>query len=227
MYGHLVTVKVSVESGTGERVQVNGTAFNQRYLEGLNTQAMQCRRTVEQHRALFADIFQHIPHFGALAIDHAFGALDVVGVIKFNQAAHDKGLEEFQGHLLGQTALVQLQSRPNHDDGTARVVDAFTQQVAAETTLLALEHIAQALQLTLAAAANRTATAAIVDQTINRFLQHALFVAHDHIWRAQLHQPVQAIVAVDHTAIEIVEIAGGKTTTIKLHHRAQVGRDHR
>ena len=92
---HLVTVKVSVEGGTGERVQVDGTAFNQRDLKGLNTQAVQRRRTVEQHRALFADIFQHIPHLGALAINHAFGALDVVGVVKFNQAAHDKGLEEF------------------------------------------------------------------------------------------------------------------------------------
>ena len=34
---------------------------------------------------------------------------------------------------------------------------------------------------------------------------------------------MEAIVAVDHTAIEIVEIASGKTTAIELYHRAQVG----
>ena len=122
---------------------------------------------------------------------------------------------------------MQLQRWPNHDDGTAGVVDTLTQQVAAETALLALEHVAQALQFALTAAADGATTAPIIHQTINGFLQHALFVAHDDIGCAQLHQAVEAVVAVDHAAIEIVQIAGRKTATIKLHHGAQIRRDDR
>ena len=36
---------------------------------------------------------------------------------------------------------------------------------------------------------------------------------------------MEAVVAVDDTAVEIVQVTGGKTTTIQLHHRAQIGRD--
>ena len=43
----------------------------------------------------------------------------------------------------------------------------------------------------------------------------------------QFQQPLEAVVAVDDAPIEIVEIGGGKTAAVELHHRAQFGRDHR
>ena len=128
---------------------------------------------------------------------------------------------------LGQTALVQLELGTNHDHRAAGIIHALAQQVAAEAAFLAFEHIAQRFQLAAAAAGKRFAALRVVDQGVDRFLQHALFVAHDHIRRAQLEQALETVVAVDHPAVEIVQVGGGKATTIQLHHRAQVGRDDR
>ena len=78
-----------------------------------------------------------------LAIDHALGALDVLRVVEIDQALHDERLEQLERHGLGQTALVQLELRADHDDRTAGVVDALAEQVLAEAALLALEHVAR------------------------------------------------------------------------------------
>jgi hypothetical protein len=59
------------------------------------------------------------------------------------------------------------------------------------------------------------------------FLQHALLVAHDDVGRAQLHQPLQAVVAVDDAAVEVVEVGGREAAAVERHQRAQVGRDDR
>ncbi len=123
-------------------MKLDGAAFDQHDLEGLDAQAMQGRRTVEQHRALVADLLEHVPHFGRHAVDHALGALDVVRIVVLHQPAHDEGLEELERHLLGQTALVQLERRADHDDRAAGIVDALAEQVAAEAALLALEQVA-------------------------------------------------------------------------------------
>ena len=52
-------------------------------------------------------------------------------------------LEQLDRHLLGQTALVHLQLRTHHDHGTTGVVDALTEQVLTEATLLAFDDVAQ------------------------------------------------------------------------------------
>ena len=64
-------------------------------------------------------------------------------IAQFFQAANNKWLEQYKRHFLGQPALGELQFRPDHDDGTARVIDTFAKQVLAETAALALEHVAQ------------------------------------------------------------------------------------
>jgi hypothetical protein len=71
------------------------------------------------------------------------------------------------------------------------------------------------------------AAAAVVEQGIDGFLQHPLFVADDDVRRAQFHQPLQAVVPVDHAAVEIVEVGRRETAAIERHQRAQVRRDHR
>ena len=57
---------------------------------------------------LFDDIFQHIPYLGLQALYHLLCILDVVGGAVGNQLLHYEGLEQLDGHLLGQTALVDL-----------------------------------------------------------------------------------------------------------------------
>ena len=118
-----------------------------------------------------------------------------------------------------------MSSRTGHDHRTARIVDALAEQVLAEAALLALEHVGQRLQRTLVGTGDHAAAAAVVEQRINGFLQHALFVADDDVRRAQFDQALQAVVAVDHAAIEIVEIRGRKAATVERHQRAQFGRE--
>jgi hypothetical protein len=96
----------------------------------------------------------------------------------------DERLEELERHGLGQAALVQLELRTHHDDRTARVVHALAEQVLTEPALLALEHVGERLERTLAAATDGLGAAAVVEQRVDRFLQHALLVAQDDFRRA-------------------------------------------
>src|SRR4029079_6480518 len=68
---------------------------------------------------------------------------------------------------------------------------------------------------------------AVIEQRVDRLLQHPLFVADDDVGRTQLDQPLQTVVTVDDSTIEIVEIGRGEAATIKRHQRPQVGRDYR
>ena len=50
MHGHLVAVEVGVERRADQRVKLNRRPFDQDRLEGLNAQAVERRRPVEEHR---------------------------------------------------------------------------------------------------------------------------------------------------------------------------------
>ena len=227
VHSHLVTIEVSVERCTRQWVQLQSLTLNELRLKRLNTQAVQGWCTVQQNRVLSDDLFKNIPHRRAETLNHTLSCLDVLSVVQINQALHHERLKQLKRHLLRQTTLVQLQLRTNHDDRTARVVNTLTQQVLTETTLLTLEHVRQRLQRAVTRASLRAATATVVKQRVNRLLQHALLVVHDDLWSAQIHETLQAVVAVDHTTVEVVEVRGSETATIKLNHRAQLRRNHR
>jgi hypothetical protein len=78
--------------------------------------------------------------------------------------------------------------RADHDHRTPGVVDALPEQVLAEAALLALEHIAQRLEGAVARTADRPAAPSVVEQCIDRFLQHALLVADDDLGCIQVQQ---------------------------------------
>ena len=160
---HLVTVEVGVISGTYQRMQLNSTALGQNRLKGLNAQSVQSRCTVQEYGMLFNNILQNIPNLGLSTLNLAFCALDVGSNPASNQALHNEGLEQLQCHFLGQAALMHFQFRAYYDYGTARIVNTFTQKVLTETTLLALQHIGQGLQGTVAGASYRAATTTIID----------------------------------------------------------------
>jgi hypothetical protein len=227
VHGHLVAVEVGVEGLADQRVDLDGLALDQHRLEGLDAQAVQGRGPVEQHRVLADDLLEHVPDLGPGPLDHALGRLDVLGVGQVDQPLHHERLEQLQGHLLGQPALVQLQLGADHDDRAARVVDPLAEQVLAEAALLALEHVGQALEGPVARAGDRAAAAAVVEQRVDGLLEHALLVVDDDLGRAQVQQPLEAVVAVDDPPVQVVEVAGGEPAAVQLHHRAQVGRDHR
>lgn len=66
MHGHLVAVEVGVERGADQRVQLDRLALDQLRLERLDTEAVQRRRAVQQHRMLADHLIEDIPHFRLL-----------------------------------------------------------------------------------------------------------------------------------------------------------------
>src|SRR5438128_418240 len=188
---------------------------------------MECGRAIEEDGVTARDLFENVPDFGRLPLDHLLGRANGVDIAEFFEPTDDERLEEHQRHLLGQAALMQLELRPDHDDGTARVIDTFAEQVLAEAATLAFEHIAQGLERAIACAGHGAAMASIIEQGIDRFLEHALFVADDHFRRFELEQVLQPIIPVDDATIEIVEIGGSEAATFERDERTEVRRNHR
>ncbi len=188
---------------------------------------MQRRGAVEQHRVLADDLFEHVPHLGTLLLDHLLGLLDGGDELPLLELVVDERLEQLERHLLGQPALVQAQLGADDDDRTAGVVDALAEQVLAEAPLLALQGVGQRLERAVVGAAQHAAAAAVVEQRVDRFLEHPLLVADDDVRRLQLDQLLEPVVAVDDAAIEVVEVRGREAAAVERHQRAQLGRDDR
>ena len=225
--GHLIAVEVGVERGAGQRMQLDGLAFDQHGLEGLNSQTVQRGSAVQQNGVILDDFFEDVPHHRVLLLDQFLGLLDGGAMAALFQAMIDERLEQLQRHLLGKSALVQLQFGTDHDDGAAGVIDALAEQVLTETALLAFERIGERLERAVVRAAQHAATAAVIEQRVDGFLQHALFVAHDHVRRVQLDQLLETIVAVDDAAVQIVQIGGREAAAIERNQGAQLRRNHR
>ncbi len=117
---------------------------------------------------------------------------------------------------------MDLEVRTNHDDGTTGVVNTLTQQVLAETPLLALQVVTQGLQGTVTGTRNRAATATVIKERVNGFLQHTLFVVDDDLGGTKIKQTLQPVIAVDNASVQVVQVTRRKAPTIQLHHRAQV-----
>src|SRR5258708_39551161 len=121
-----------------------------------------------EHRGMFADdVFQDVPNDGFLLLDHFLSLLDGGAMALRFELVVDKRLEELERHLLGQTALVKLQLRADHDDGAAGVVHALAEEVLAETPLLALERIAERLERAVVGSAQYAAAPAVVGQRVD------------------------------------------------------------
>ena len=195
--------------------------------EGLDAQPVERGGAVQEDRVVLDDLLEDVPDGRVHPLDDALRALDVVGEALLHQLAHHERLEQLEGHLLGQAALVELELRPDHDDGAARVVDALAEQVLAEPALLALEHVGEALEAVVPGPGDRAPAAAVVHQGVARLLQHPLLVADDDLGGTQLKEPLEPVVAVDDAPVEVVEIGGREAAAVELHHRPQLGREHR
>ena len=225
--GHLVTVEVGVERGADQRMQLDRLAFDQHRLERLDAQAVQRRRAVQHDRVFLDDFFKDVPHHRRAGFHFLLRRLDRRRDAHGFEAREDERLEELDRHQLGQAALMQLERRAHGDDRTTRVVDALAQQILAEATRLALDHVGQRLEGALVRARHRLAATAVVQQRVDGFLQHALFVAHDDFRRLQLQQAREAVVAVDDATIEVVQVRRGEAAAVQRDERTQVRREHR
>ena len=143
MDSHLVTVEVSVERCTHERMNLKGLTFDENWLERLDTETVQGGRTVQENRVLLDDVLENVPYLRATTLNHALCSLNVLRNVEFNEALHDERLEEFESHQLGKTALVQFQGWSGNDDRTTGVVNPLTEKVLTEASLLTLQHVRQ------------------------------------------------------------------------------------
>ena len=223
MHRHLVAVEVGVVGHADERMQLNGLALDQDRLERLDAQPVQRRRAIQQHGVLADHLVEDVPHLGPALLDHLLGALDRGRVATLFQLVVDERLEQLQGHVLRQPALVQTQFRADDDNRPARIIDPLAEQILAEPSALALQHVGQRLERALVRAGQRPAATAVVEQRVHRFLQHALFVAHDDVGCAQLHESFEPVVAVDDAAVQVVQVGRGEAAPVERHERAQVG----
>ena len=227
MHGHLVTIEVGVERRTSQRVQLHGLALDQFGLEGLDTQTVQRRGTVHQHRMPLDDVLQNTPDNGIFPVDDLLGRFHRLDNTALDEFADYERLVEFGRHILRNTHLVHLKFRTDDDDGTGRIIDTLTQQVLTETSLLALERVGQRLEGTVALVLHGVALARVVEQRIDRLLQHTFLVAQDHLGSLDLDQTLQTVVTDNDTTVEVVQIRRGETSAVQRHQRAQLGRNHR
>ncbi len=224
--GHLIAVEICVEALTNQRVNLDRVAFDEHRLERLNAHSVKGRGAIEEHRVALDDFFKDIPDFLVTAFDHFLRGLDRVGEAVLFELADDERLIQFERDLLGQTALVNLEFRADDDDGAGGVINALTEEILAESPLLALDHVGQRLEGTIRGTQHRTAATTVVKESIDRLLQHALFVADDDFRCVQIDQLLQPVVAVDDAAIQVIQIRRGKVAGLEEDERTKIGRDH-
>ena len=227
VHGHLVTVEVGVEGRTCQRVQLHGLALDELRLEGLDTQTVQRRGAVHQHGVSLDDVLQNAPDYGVLAVDDLLGRLHRLDDAALDELADHERLVELGGHVLRNTHLVHLQLGADDDDRTGRVVDTLTEQVLTEAALLALERVGERLERTVRLVLHGIRLARVVEERIDGLLQHALLVAQDHHRSLDLDQALEAVVADDDAAVEVVQVRRGETAAVQRHEGTQLGRDHR
>ncbi len=227
--GHLVTVEVGVEGRTRERMELDGETFDEGRHERLDTEAVERRGAVEEDVLVLDHLFEDVPHFFGTVLDEALRGLHVVREFAADDRADDERLEELHRHFLREAALIELEVRTGHDDGASGVVDALTEEVLAEAALLALQHVGERAELAAVAGGEERLAAAggVVEERVDGFLQHAFFVAVNDFRRADAHELLEARVAVDDAAVQVVEVGRGEAAAVELHHRAQVRREHR
>ena len=67
----------------------------------------------------------------------------------------------------------------------------------------------------------------IVKQRVHRLLQHAFLIPDDDLRGLERQQVLQSVVAVDDTAIQVVQVGRGKTAAFERNQGAQIRWDHR
>ncbi len=208
-------------------MQLDGVAFDEDRLERLDAHAMERGRPIEQHGVIANHLLQDVPDLGVLPLEHLLGALDRVGVAELLEPPDDERLVELERDLLRQAALVQPQRRPDHDHRAGGVVHPLAEQVLAEAALLPLDHVGEALERAVARREHRPLAAVVVEEGVDRLLEHPLLVADDDLGSVQVDELLEPVVAIDDPAVEVVQVARREVAAVEHHERPQVGRDHR
>ena len=185
--------------------------------------AVQRRGAVQQHRVVLDDLLEDVPDLVVLALEHLLRRLDRVGVAQFLEPTDDERLVQFERDLLRQPALVEPEVGADHDHRPGRVIHPLAQEVLAEPTLLALDHVGERLERAVARPEHGPLATVVIEQRVNRLLEHPLLVADDDLGRVEVDKLLEPVVAVDDPSIEVVEVARREVARIEEHERPEVG----
>src|SRR5262245_28445058 len=163
MHSHLITVKVSVEGSTYERVYLDRFTFNQHRLEGLDAQTVKRRRAVQKHRMLANHFFEDVPNNRLLPLHHFLSLLDRCCVLLLLEQVVDKRLEQLQRHFLRQATLMQLKLGADHDHRTAGVIHTLAQKILSEPALFSFKRIRKRFERPVISASQHAAATSIVE----------------------------------------------------------------
>ena len=226
VHRHLVPVEVGVERGADEGMELDRLAFDEHRLERLDAEAVQGGGAIEEDRVLADHLLEDVPHLRAFPLHELLRRLDGGRFPAHLELPVHERTEELQGHLLRQAALVELEGGADHDHGPSRVVDPLAEQVLAEAPLLALDHVGEGLQGPLVRAGDGAPATAVVEEGVDRLLQHPLLVAHDDLGRVEVEQALEPVVPIDDPPVEVVEVGGGEPAALEGHEGAKLGRQH-
>ena len=73
MNRHLVTIKIGVKSGADAGMDLNGIPLDKDGKECLNSQFMERRGTIQEHRVIARDVFQYVIDFRSATLQDMFG----------------------------------------------------------------------------------------------------------------------------------------------------------
>ncbi|MBA7714059.1 hypothetical protein ES703_123073 [subsurface metagenome] len=90
---HLVAIKISIESGAYQGVDLDGTAIDEYRLKGLDTESVQGGSPVKPYRSFLDDFLQYIIYLWLGSLHQPSSALNVGGKTLRHQSMHNKGLE--------------------------------------------------------------------------------------------------------------------------------------
>jgi hypothetical protein len=107
MNSHLVTVEIGVESLTYEGVELDSVTFDKTRVEGLYTEAVKRRRTVQEHVLALDAFFENRPYFWDAVFDKLVSAANVERELSFEELRDDERLEKLERHMLWKTAFVK------------------------------------------------------------------------------------------------------------------------
>ena len=227
MNRHLVAVEVGVESSASKRMKFYGSAFDKYRLKRLNTESVKCRSTVKQYRVIFNYVFENIPYLIFSVFYKSFRTLYIMAKIFLNQSFHNERFEKFQRHFFRKPALIKFKFRSDDDNRTSRIVDTFTEKILTETALFTAEHSAERFKVTAARSRYGFASTAVIDKSVNCFLQHSLFVADDDIRSTELGKFLKTVITIYNSAVQIVKVACRISAAVKLNHRTEFRRKNR
>ena len=121
---------------------------------------------------------------------------------------------------------MELEFRTDDNYRTAGVVDALAEQVLPEPALLSFSMSESDFSGRLEAPAIGRPRR-LLSNRASTDSQHPLLIADDDLRRAQLDEPLQSVVTVDHPTVQIVQIGGRESSAIEWDQRPQLRRNDR